>query len=98
MGCGKTSVGIRLSYRIRRTMIDTDKMIERLQKMTVSEIFDRMERKNSVNGNAVSGAVAGRVGGTDYIGRRRTAHAGENRKLLKQLEQLFILGNSADRM
>ena len=39
MGCGKTSVGIRLSYRLRRTMTDTDKMIERLYKMTVSEIF-----------------------------------------------------------
>lgn len=39
MGCGKTSVGIRLSYALRRTMIDTDKWIEKKQKMTVSEIF-----------------------------------------------------------
>lgn len=39
MGCGKTSVGIRLSYQMRRTMIDTDKWIEQRQKMTVSEIF-----------------------------------------------------------
>lgn len=42
MGCGKTSVGIRLSYRMRRNMTDTDKMIERMYQMTVSEIFDRM--------------------------------------------------------
>ena len=27
MGCGKTSVGIRLSYRVRRTMTDTDRKI-----------------------------------------------------------------------
>lgn len=41
MGCGKTSVGIRLSYALRRTMIDTDKWIEKKQKLTVSEIFAR---------------------------------------------------------
>lgn len=39
MGSGKTSVGIRLSYRMKRTMIDTDKWIEQRQKMSVSGIF-----------------------------------------------------------
>lgn len=42
MGCGKTSVGVKLSYRLRRTMTDTDKTIERLYGMTISEIFDRL--------------------------------------------------------
>lgn len=32
MGCGKTSVGIRLSYKRRQTMIDTDKWIEKNKK------------------------------------------------------------------
>ncbi len=40
MGCGKTSVGIRLSYQRRQTMIDTDKWIEKKQKMSISEIFE----------------------------------------------------------
>lgn len=40
MGSGKTSVGIRLSYAMKRTMVDTDKWIEKRQGMTVSEIFD----------------------------------------------------------
>ena len=39
MGSGKTSVGIRLSYQMKRIMIDTDKWIEQKQKMSVSEIF-----------------------------------------------------------
>lgn len=39
MGCGKTSVGIRLSYALKRTIIDTDKWIEKKQGMTVSDIF-----------------------------------------------------------
>lgn len=42
MGCGKTSIGIRLSYRMRKAMTDTDKTIERLYRMTVSEIFEKM--------------------------------------------------------
>ncbi len=41
MGSGKISVGIRLSYQMKRTMIDTDKWIEQRQKMSVSEIFAR---------------------------------------------------------
>ena len=36
-GSGKTSVGIRLSYQMKRTMIDTDKWIEQRQKMSVME-------------------------------------------------------------
>ena len=39
MGCGKSSVGIRLSYQLRRTMIDTDKWIEQRQKKSISQIF-----------------------------------------------------------
>ena len=31
MGSGKTSVGVRLSYRLRMPVEDTDKMIERLE-------------------------------------------------------------------
>lgn len=39
MGCGKSTVGIRLSYRLRRTLLDTDKLIEKEEKRTISEIF-----------------------------------------------------------
>ena len=47
MGCGKTSVGIRLSYTLRRTLIDTDKWIEKKQGKTVSEILPVRERRRS---------------------------------------------------
>ncbi len=40
MGCGKSSVGYRLSYALRQTLIDTDKLIERQQGMTISQIFE----------------------------------------------------------
>lgn len=39
MGCGKSTVGRRLSYRLRKPFLDTDKQIELKQKCTISEIF-----------------------------------------------------------
>ena len=39
MGSGKTTVGLRLSYRLRRPVIDTDKEIEREEKRSISDIF-----------------------------------------------------------
>lgn len=39
MGSGKTTVGIRLSYRLRRIVEDTDKLIEKKIGRTISDIF-----------------------------------------------------------
>lgn len=39
MGCGKTSVGLKLSYRLRRSVVDTDKEIEREEKRSIADIF-----------------------------------------------------------
>ena len=39
MGCGKTTIGIRLSYRMRRIFEDTDKLIEKKQQREIKDIF-----------------------------------------------------------
>lgn len=39
MGSGKTSVGLRMSYRLRRPVEDTDKLIERREGRSISDIF-----------------------------------------------------------
>ena len=39
MGSGKTTVGQLLAGRLKRTLVDTDKLIESREGMTVSEIF-----------------------------------------------------------
>lgn len=39
MGSGKTSVGLKLSYRLRMTVEDTDKLIERREGRRISDIF-----------------------------------------------------------
>lgn len=39
MGSGKTTVGIRLSYKMAMTVTDTDKLIEKEQQKKISDIF-----------------------------------------------------------
>lgn len=39
MGSGKTTVGNRLSYKLKRSIADTDKMIEKREERSISEIF-----------------------------------------------------------
>lgn len=39
MGCGKSTVGKRLSFRLKMPYVDTDKMIEAKQETTIGEIF-----------------------------------------------------------
>lgn len=39
MGCGKSTVGRKLSETLKRSFVDTDALIEEWQKMTISEIF-----------------------------------------------------------
>ena len=39
MGCGKSTVGMRLSYRLHRIVEDTDKLIEKKEGISISEIF-----------------------------------------------------------
>lgn len=92
MGCGKTSVGIRLSYALRRTMIDTDKWIEKKQERSVSDIF------------AVDGEEAFRRMETECLrelagteNRRIISTGGglpvreENHALLKELGRIYYL-------
>lgn len=40
MGCGKSTIGVKLSYRLRRPLLDTDKLIEKEEGRTISEIFE----------------------------------------------------------
>lgn len=39
MGCGKSTVGIRLSYKLRRVVEDTDKLIEKKEGLSINDIF-----------------------------------------------------------
>lgn len=97
MGCGKTTIGRKLSYRLRKPFLDTDKQIEAKQKCTITEIFEKqgeaafrdMETaylKDLLDENceyviAVGGGLPLRE---------------ENRQLMKQLGTCFYLKASPD--
>ena len=40
MGSGKSSVAVKLSYRLKKAMVDTDKVIEKKQGKTITKIFE----------------------------------------------------------
>lgn len=42
MGCGKTTVGTLLAQRLQKQLVDTDRLIEAREGLTVSEIFETM--------------------------------------------------------
>ncbi len=41
MGCGKSTIGRKLSKRLKWTLIDTDTKIEQREGVSIGEIFDR---------------------------------------------------------
>ena len=97
MGSGKTTVGLRLSYRLRQSVIDMDKEIEREEKRTISDIF------------AVEGETYFRERETACLQKlirtvsNQIISAGgglplreENRKLLRRLGKVFYLRADAE--
>lgn len=92
MGCGKTSIGIRLSYRLRRTLIDTDKMIERQQQMSISEIFSRLgeEEFRQMETRCLE-QLAGQTSAQIISVGGGLPVREENRRLLKQLGTVVYL-------
>ena len=92
MGSGKTTVGLKLSYRLRRPVIDTDKEIEREEKRSIRDIF------------ATDGETYFRDKETAYLRKLLTSVSNqiisvggglplreENRVLLHELGQVFYL-------
>ncbi len=39
MGCGKSTIGYRLSYKLKKCLVDMDSLIEEREGMSISEIF-----------------------------------------------------------
>ncbi|MCM1160677.1 MAG: shikimate kinase [Roseburia sp.] len=97
MGCGKSTIGKRLSYVLRKPFLDTDKMIERKEDMTISELFDRkgegyfrdMETACIKELMEDSGEYVIAVGGGLVLRE-------ENRRLLAKLGEVVYLRATAD--
>ena len=92
MGSGKTSVGLRLSYRLRRPVEDTDKLIERREGRSISEIFAR-EGEEYFRGQETARLeeLAGRRHNAIFSVGGGTPVRPENRELLKRLGTVVLL-------
>lgn len=92
MGCGKTTVGLRLSYRLRQPVIDTDKEIEKEEKRTISDIFATdgegyfRDRETDCLKKLIENANNQIISVGGGLPMRE-----ENRKLLRELGQVFYL-------
>ncbi len=92
MGCGKSSVALKLSYRMKQPMTDTDRLIEKKQGKTIKEIFEQdgeeafrsmeTEALRSLKETAKSQIIS--VGGG-------TPMKEENRALLKEIGKVVYL-------
>lgn len=92
MGSGKTSVGLRLSYRLRRPVEDTDKLIERREGRSISEIFAREgEEYFRRQETALLEELVGRRHKAIFSVGGGTPVRSENRELLKRLGTVVLL-------
>lgn len=92
MGSGKSTVGFRLSYKLKKCLIDTDKLIEEREKMCISEMFatkgeDYFRQKETECLNSLFHELGSRVislgGGTPI--------REENREIIKKLGKVIYL-------
>ena len=96
MGSGKTTVGLRLSYRLRRPVIDTDKEIEREEKRSITDIFAAegeayfRDRETACLKKLIKDAHNQIISVGGGLPMRE-----ENRALLHELGQVFYLQASA---
>lgn len=92
MGSGKTSVGLKLSYKLRMPVEDTDKLIERREGKSIRQIFEEegeeVFRKKETE---LLGELADRQGRVIYSVGGGTPVREENRKLLRQLGTVVYL-------
>lgn len=92
MGCGKTSTSIKLSYRMRRTMIDTDRWIEQKQGKSISEIFaeEGEEAFRNMETQCLQELLEDRSGQIISVGGGLPMKK-ENQKLLRELGLVIYL-------
>lgn len=92
MGCGKSSVGLKLSYRMRQTILDTDKEIERKEQCTISEIFAKEgETAFRDKETAYLQSLVGKVNHQIVSTGGGLPMREENRKLLKEIGTVVYL-------
>lgn len=97
MGSGKTTVGLRLSYRLRQAVVDTDKEIEREENRTIAEIFAAQGEAyfRDKETECLRRLIKSAKNQIISVGGGLPLRAG-NRELLHELGQVFYLRAEAE--
>lgn len=92
MGSGKTSVGLRMSYRMRMPVEDTDKLIERREQRSITEIFAKEgEAYFRQLETELLSELAEKGRNAIYSVGGGTPVCPQNRELLRQLGKVVLL-------
>jgi len=97
MGSGKTTIGIKLSYKLRMVVEDTDKLIENKYGRKISEIFEKDGEAafRDMETNLLK-ELAEKKGKCIYSVGGGTPIRKENREWLKKMGKVFFLRVTAD--
>lgn len=97
MGSGKSTLGIKLSYRLRLPLLDTDKWIEKEQGKSITQIFaeDGEAAFREMETQALESILA--AGGAQVISTGGgLPMREENRRILKKLGKVVFLRVKAE--
>jgi len=99
MGSGKSTIGVRLSYKMKMPFIDTDKYIENKLKRTISEIFAESGEGffRDLETDVLKELLQDKAKYIISVGGGLPVRE-ENRKLLKELGTVIYLKTSADEL
>ena len=97
MGSGKTTTGLKLSYKLHMPVEDTDRLIEKKQGRSISEIFaqDGEEAFRRMETELLRDIVGRKYGRILSVGGGMPVRE-ENRALLKQCGKVFYLRAKAE--
>ena len=97
MGCGKSTVGYRLSYKLKKCLIETDQLIEHREGMSITEMFKqkgegyfRQKETDCLRGlhRELGSRIVSLGGGTPI--------REENREIIKSLGKVVYLKAAPD--
>ena len=97
MGCGKSSIAVKLSYRMKQSMVDTDRWIEKKQGKTITEIFaqDGEEAFRKMETDALEYLKEKAKNQIISVGGGLPVRE-ENRKLMKEIGKVVYLRATAE--
>ncbi len=96
MGCGKTTIGNALSYKLKMPVIDMDKEIEKEEGMEIKDIFDRFGEEYFRNSETKIAEKLSKLSGHIISTGGGVVLRDENMKYLKETGKVIYIHRTPD--